>query len=149
MSSIIIYAVLFAASLTMRFEYKEESKRIKITSRSKPSVLEIWVEAKGHINFSITMESERKGLYGIVLFDGTPVTNWLVTQIPLNEKTVTAAKPAVSDNMPGGEQPGGHIGEQQRRSMSRATEQELAVAAVMPTERVGADWPGCIALRRP
>ncbi|MDQ8206390.1 beta-galactosidase [Coraliomargarita sp. SDUM461003] len=85
-----------------RDEYKDDKKRMMIPARSKESTLEIWVEAMGHINFSITMESDRKGLYGPVLLDGKPITGWEVTPIPLDVATVSKAKASPNDNMPGG-----------------------------------------------
>ena len=39
---------------------------IDLPECSKEATLEILVEAMGHINFTIAMESDRKGIYGDV-----------------------------------------------------------------------------------
>ena len=41
-------------------------KSVKLPERRKPGTLEVLVEAMGHINFHISMESDRKGIYGPV-----------------------------------------------------------------------------------
>jgi len=85
-----------------REDYKHENKLIPIPARTAESELEIWVEAMGHINFSITMETDRKGLYGDVTLGGNTLTNWAVTPIPLDVKTVSDVTSAKPNGMPGG-----------------------------------------------
>lgn len=85
-----------------RTDFEPNRKLIKIPARSKDANLEIRVEAMGHINFHISMENDRKGLYGKVLFDGKPLNNWTVTPMPLDAASVTNLKAAKPDGMPGG-----------------------------------------------
>ena len=77
-------------------------KQIVIPARSKDVELEIWVEAMGHTNFHITMELDRKGLYGKVLFNNKPLNGWKVFPITLDVDSVSSVKVAKNDNMPGG-----------------------------------------------
>jgi len=85
-----------------RTDFQSNRKKIKIPARNKPVTLEIWVEAMGHTNFHISMENDRKGLYGKVLLDKKPLKNWTVEPLPLDAKSVTHVKTARHDGMPGG-----------------------------------------------
>jgi hypothetical protein len=56
---------------------------VDLPAREKPAILEVLVEAMGHINFSIAMESDRKGLFGALKLDGVDLDNWQVSTLPL------------------------------------------------------------------
>jgi beta-galactosidase len=58
---------------------------ITLPTCATQATLEILVEAMGHINFTIAMESDRKGIYGDVGLGGTPVKNWQVFPLPLTD----------------------------------------------------------------
>jgi beta-galactosidase len=89
-------------TIDRRTDFKAEKKKIIIPARNAEAVLEIYVEAMGHTNFHITMEKDRKGLYGKVIFDGKPLNNWNVKAIPLDSATITATPPAADNKYPGG-----------------------------------------------
>lgn len=74
-------------------------KSLTLPERKKPAVLEILVEAMGHINFHISMESDRKGLHGEVKLGGKELKGWNVRAIPLTAASVVQA--------PQGKGPGG------------------------------------------
>lgn len=85
-----------------RVEFTEDKKKITIPARQDQVMLEIRVEAMGHINFHISMETDRKGLYGPVKLDGKVLTKWQVIPMPLTEKSVVNAKPQTQNHYPGG-----------------------------------------------
>jgi beta-galactosidase len=69
---------------------------------SKEPVLEILVEAMGHINFAEFM-IDRKGITDRVILNGMTLTNWEVNQLPLDEKWVSSLKASpTSNDRPGG-----------------------------------------------
>ena len=68
---------------------------------SKVPVLEILVEAMGHINFAEFM-IDRKGITDRVVLNGMTLTNWEVSQLPLDEKWVSSLKASTS----GSDRPG-------------------------------------------
>lgn len=63
-------------------------KKIAIPARDKPAVLELLLEGMGHINFSIAMESDRKGLFGALKLGDAPLDRWEVAPLPLHAKDV-------------------------------------------------------------
>jgi len=71
--------------------HKGGKKCVQIPKRTKPTKLEILVEGMGHINFSIAMETDRKGLYGNLKLGNTPLNNWKISPLPLNSKNITTA----------------------------------------------------------
>ena len=71
-------------------------KTIDIPARDKPATLAVVVEGMGHINFSIAMESDRKGLHGLLKLGDTPLTDWQVSPLPLADEVVT--RPPVATN---------------------------------------------------
>ncbi|MES2996081.1 MAG: beta-galactosidase [Verrucomicrobiota bacterium] len=73
-------------------------KPIDIPERAQPAKLSLLVEGMGHINFSITMEGDRKGIVGTVTFNGAPVKNWLVYPLPLLAKEVCNFKPVTGES---------------------------------------------------
>ena len=66
-------------------------KSVKLPERRKPGTLEILVEAMGHINFHISMESDRKGVYGPVKLGTRELKNWTVRALPLKADSMVRA----------------------------------------------------------
>lgn len=66
-------------------------KSIELPERKKPGTLEILVEAMGHINFHISMESDRKGLHGPVKLGTRELKNWTVRALPLKAGSIVQA----------------------------------------------------------
>ncbi len=60
-------------------------KSLQIPKRDKQARLDILVEAMGHINFTIGMESDRKGLSGKVTLGDKELKNWKVSPFPLQK----------------------------------------------------------------
>ena len=52
--------------------------------------LAIVVEGMGHVNFTIGMESDRKGIIGDVKLNGVVLKNWQMFLLPLNDASVLA-----------------------------------------------------------
>lgn len=89
------------ATIDRREDFRRSAKRITIPARAKEAKLEILVEAMGHINFHITMEQDRKGLYDKVTLNRVPLTNWTVTPIPLDVESVDNLVAAERTDFPG------------------------------------------------
>lgn len=70
---------------------KGSPKSIDLPARDKPAILEVLVEAMGHINFSIAMEADRKGLFGTMKLGDAVLDNWQVSPLPLQSEAVTRA----------------------------------------------------------
>lgn len=66
-------------------------KSLVLPERKKPGTLEILVEAMGHINFHISMESDRKGLHGAVKLGPRELKGWTVRALPLTAASITQA----------------------------------------------------------
>lgn len=66
-------------------------KSVKLPERRKPGTLEVLVEAMGHINFHISMESDRKGVYGPVKLGTRELKNWTVRALPLKADSIVRA----------------------------------------------------------
>jgi len=71
-----------------------KGKSVSIPARTRPVKLEIMVEGMGHINFHISMESDRKGLFGKLKLGDKLLTNWKVSPLPLTGERILKAKPA-------------------------------------------------------
>jgi len=78
-------------------------REIELPAGAKESVLEILVEAMGHINFTIAMDSDRKGIYGDVKLDGESLKDWQMFPFPLTDQwALTMAKTTPAADRPGG-----------------------------------------------
>lgn len=55
---------------------KTNSYEVALPAVEAPGKLEVFVEAFGHINFNMIMETDRKGIVGEVTFDGKAVRGW-------------------------------------------------------------------------
>lgn len=64
---------------------RKGEKSIRLPERRGDAKLEILVEAMGHINFGIQLESDRKGIYGPVTLGEHALTGWNVRQLPLRD----------------------------------------------------------------
>ncbi len=73
---------------------REGKKSIEIPERKKEASLEVLVEAMGHINFTIGMESDRKGLHGDVKLGDKKLTGWTVKPMPLSADSIVKAPSA-------------------------------------------------------
>lgn len=77
-------------------------KSVDLPARDKSATLEVLVEAMGHINFSLAMESDRKGLFGALKLGDAVLDNWQVAPMPLLSETVArASKASSSSGRPG------------------------------------------------
>lgn len=75
---------------------------VLIPKRNKSSVLEIVVEAMGHINFGAGMRDDRKGITGDVKLGDDTLLNWTMSLKPIDEKSVVNAKRGRRDAFSGG-----------------------------------------------
>jgi beta-galactosidase len=60
-------------------------REIELPACDRDAVLDILVEAMGHINFTIAMDSDRKGVYGEVTLGGVALKSWQMFPLPLSE----------------------------------------------------------------
>ncbi len=90
---------LFIGALDRRLGQRE----IELPECDRDSTLEVLVEAMGHINFTIAMDSDRKGIYGDVTLDGAPLKGWQMFPLPLSDEWVTK----LSKTTPAAPRPGG------------------------------------------
>jgi hypothetical protein len=79
-------------------------KSIDLPARDKPAFLEVLVEGMGHINFSIAMESDRKGLFGMMKLGDAELKNWHVSPLPLQAEAVTRASKLTTPSARSGSQ---------------------------------------------
>ena len=60
----------------------------------------------GHINFTIAMDSDRKGIYGAVTLDKVPLKHWQMALLPLEDDWISglpqAAPGGTKEPRPGG-----------------------------------------------
>ena len=76
---------------------------IELPASDRETTLEILVEAMGHINFTIGMDSDHKGIYGDVKLAGATLKGWQMFPLPLSEDWARAApKTAPAAGRPGG-----------------------------------------------
>jgi len=73
-----------------------------VPARDRPALLEIAVEAMGHINFGGGMVFDKKGIVGDMRLGGAVLKNWRVAAKPMTGESVAAAQPAESDGFAGG-----------------------------------------------
>jgi beta-galactosidase len=71
----------FVGTLDRRLGQRE----IDLPACAKEAMLEILVEGMGHINFTIAMDSDRKGLYGEVKLGPFALRNWEMLPLPLKD----------------------------------------------------------------
>jgi beta-galactosidase len=69
--------------------------------------LEILVEGMGHINFTIAMDSDRKGISGDVKLGDTALTNWAIYPLPLKDEWISRLPKTTEAPTSGPARPGG------------------------------------------
>ena len=80
-----------------KLDRREAERTIEIPkSIVKEPVLEIFVEAMGHINFAQTI-IDRKGITDRVTLNGMTLMNWDVYNLPFDAKYISKLKSAVTD----------------------------------------------------
>jgi hypothetical protein len=78
-------------------------REIELPTCDGTANLEILVEAMGHINFTIAMDSDRKGLFGEVKLGTDKLENWQMFPLPLGDEWISG----VPDTARVAERPGG------------------------------------------
>lgn len=99
------YAQVFVdARLVGTLDRRLGQHEIDLPACDKPARLDILVEAMGHINFTIAMDSDRKGLYGEVKLGGVELKNWQMFPLPSMENWAVAMPKEAPDAVtwPGG-----------------------------------------------
>ena len=81
---------------------RKKLEPVTIPAREREAVLEIVVEAMGHINFGKGMRYDRKGIIGDVWLGGMKLSDWTVSLKPLTEDSVVNAKRGKRDGFAGG-----------------------------------------------
>jgi beta-galactosidase len=81
---------------------RKKLEPVTIPAREREAVLEIVVEAMGHINFGRGMRYDRKGIIGDVWLGGMKLSDWTVSLKPLTEDSVVNAKRGKRDGFAGG-----------------------------------------------
>lgn len=82
----------------------DSPKSVDLPARDKSAILEVLVEAMGHINFHIDMEKDRKGLFGALKLGGSELRNWQVSPLPLLAEAVTCTAPVANPSARPGSQ---------------------------------------------
>ena len=77
-------------------------EHVVIPRQEKPALLEIVVEAMGHINFSKGMCDDRKGLRGPVRIGDRSLGPWTMSFDPLSEASVAVVRNEPDDGLAGG-----------------------------------------------
>ena len=92
------YALIFLNGKYIgKLDRREAEKTIDLPkSDVKDPVLEIFVEAMGHINFAQTL-IDRKGITDRVTLNGMTLMNWEVYNLPFDSKYIQKIKQAVPD----------------------------------------------------
>lgn len=98
------YAQVFLnGDLVGTLDRRKGEHSLELPACDADSVLEILVEAMGHINFTIAMESDRKGIYGDVKLGDAALRQWQMFLLPLSDSWAMAVRRTTSvGNRPGG-----------------------------------------------
>ena len=75
---------------------REGPQEVTLPATAQPATLDVLVEAMGHVNFLLGMESDRKGLAAPVQLRGKILSGWQMFHLPLGEDWApapTAADP--------------------------------------------------------
>ena len=98
--------VLLDGALVGRLDRRLGQHEIDLPEFSREATLEILVEGMGHINFTIGMDSDRKGIYGAVKLEDIPLTHWEMLPLPLEDDWISGLPQAIPDGIkesrPGG-----------------------------------------------
>ena len=98
------YAQVFVnGALAGTLDRRLGQRALDLPACAGPATLEILVEAMGHINFTIAMDSDRKGLFGDVKLAGVPLKDWEMLALPLADEWVSSlGRTAAAPGRPGG-----------------------------------------------
>lgn len=98
------YAQVFVDGVLIgTLDRRRGQREIDLPQRTNEATLEILVEAMGHINFTIAMDSDRKGLYGDVKLGDSSLQNWEMLPLPLkNDWIGNLRKTTPAPSRPGG-----------------------------------------------
>ena len=104
MANVHDYAQVFVdGALIGTLDRRRGQREIDLPECAKEATLEILVEAMGHINFTIAMDSDRKGLYGEVKLGEFALKNWEMLPLPLKDDWIGG----LSKTTPAAGRPGG------------------------------------------
>ncbi len=70
---------------------RNNSYKIELPAREKATMLDILVEAVGHVNFGQEVH-DRKGVFAPVKLDGRELTGWNIFNLPLDDKMLAHLK---------------------------------------------------------
>jgi len=97
------YAQVFLdGALIGRLDRRLGQREIDLPGSAGEATLEVLVEAMGHINFTIAMDSDRKGLYGDVKLDELSLKDWEMLPLPLKDDWIGGLRRTESRGRPGG-----------------------------------------------
>jgi beta-galactosidase len=103
MANVHDYAQVFLdGALVGTLDRRLGQRKIDLPACAKAATLEILVEGMGHINFTIGMESDRKGLYGEVLLGDFSLKNWEMLPFPLKDDWIGGLQETMPEGRPGG-----------------------------------------------
>ncbi|MGO9112578.1 MAG: beta-galactosidase [Thermoguttaceae bacterium] len=104
MANVHDYAQVFLDGASIgTLDRRRGQREIDLPECAKEATLEVLVEAMGHINFTIAMDSDRKGLYGEVRLGEFVVENWEMLLLPLKDDWIDRlSKTVAAPGRPGG-----------------------------------------------
>ncbi len=76
----------------------KQENSIMLPARQKPGHLEILVDTFGHLNFHVSMEFDRKGIYGPVKLGDKELKGWTIHPKPMESKYIVKAPKAEKQN---------------------------------------------------
>jgi hypothetical protein len=86
MANVHDYAQVFVdGALIGTLDRRRGKRAIDLPTCVNEATLEILVEAMGHINFTVAMDADRKGLYGAVKLGDVSLKNWEMLSFPLKD----------------------------------------------------------------
>ncbi len=95
--------VFVDGSLIGTLDRRLGQREVELPACGKEATLEILVEAMGHINFTIGMDSDRKGIYGEVKLGGVALSGWEMFPLPLaDDWAMNLSKTTSAAARPGG-----------------------------------------------
>jgi len=62
-----------------------DQEAVDLPSRAVPATLDILVENTGRVNYSHAIRTEQTGLTGAVTLNGTPLVDWRMFRLPIND----------------------------------------------------------------
>jgi beta-galactosidase len=97
------YAQVFVDGASIgTLDRRRGQREIDLPAGAQEATLELLVEAMGHINFTIAMDSDRKGIYGEVKLGDLVLENWEMLPLPLNDTWIGNLSKTDATGRPGG-----------------------------------------------